>query len=168
MINKSFKLLFIAIVAVSILNACGFQLRGQGFDLNDTKVWLQTNNPNSDFERSLKQRLLTQGGSWVIALDSADLQLGIEQYSTEERVLARDASGRPSELELIFKLDYRLAVQGKDYGKGLAPLQHLSSRREMAYDRNLETGQAVEKDRLLKDMQQAVISRLLLQMAKSQ
>ncbi len=168
MINKNFRLVLFLMAAVSILSACGFQLRGQGFDLNDTKVWLQTNNPNNDFERSLKQRLSTQGGSWVASVESANLQLGIEQYFTEERVIARDASGRPSELELIFKLDYRLAVQGKDYDNGLAPLQHLSSRREMAYDRNLETGQAVEKNRLLKDMQQAVISRLLLQMAKSQ
>ncbi len=150
-----------------VLSSCGFHLRGQGFDLAGTKVWLQTSSSNANFERSLKQRLSIQEGQWVADLKQSNLQLGIEQYFTEERVIARDANGRPSELELIFKLEYRLGVTGKEYESGMAPLQTLSSRREMAYDRNLETGQTVEKERLLNDMQQKVITRLLLQMAKS-
>ncbi|NVJ65544.1 MAG: hypothetical protein HWE16_03585 [Gammaproteobacteria bacterium] len=156
------------VLALSLLSACGFHLRGQGFDLNKTKVLLQTQMPYADFERSLKERLSLQGGSWVESINESELQLGIEQYLVEERVIARDANGRPSELELIFKLDYRLGVTGQNYVNGLAPLQLLSSRREFAFDRNLETGQDVEKQRLIRDMQQDVISRLLLQMAKAQ
>lgn len=164
---KKLGLLVASTLILSLLSACGFHLRGQGFDLNNTQVFLQTQSPYADFERSLKERLSIQGGTWVEDIAVSNLQLGVEQYLVEERVIARDATGRPSELELIFKLDYRLAITGQDYGTGLAPLQILSSRREFAFDRNLETGQDVEKQRLIRDMQQDVISRLLLQMAKA-
>lgn len=164
---RKFWLVTLWFVSISAISACGFHLRGQGFDLNKTNVLLQTSSPYADFERSLKERLSTQGGSWVENMVDSNLQLGIEQYQVEERVIARDANGRPSELELIFKLDYRLGVSGQDYENGLAPLQVLSSRRELAFDRNLETGQDIEKQRLIRDMQQDVISRLLLQAAKA-
>ena len=151
------------LAGVLLLNACGFQLRGQGFDLQQTQVWLFTQNPNANFERALKQRLNTQGGQWVDEIEQADLQLVIDNYFTEERVIARDSNGRPSELELIFNLDYRLKSRTDDAEQAK---QLLSSRREFAYDRNLETGQEVEKQRLINDMQQEIISRLMLQMAK--
>lgn len=164
---KKIKLVTLGLLVASFLTACGFHLRGTGFDLKSLPVFLQTNNPYEPFERSLKERFLVQGGVWSKDIANSKLQLGIEDYATEERVIARDSNGRPSELEFIFSLNYRLGVTGKEYENGLAPLQTLSSRREMAYDRNLETGQAVEKQRLLEAMQQDVISRLLLQMAKS-
>ncbi len=164
---KKLWLLSLGILTLSFLSACGFHLRGQGFDLNKTNVLLQTSSPYADFERSLKERLSIQGGHWVEDIADSKLQLGIEQYQVEERVIARDANGRPSELELIFSLNYRLGVTGQEYENGLAPLQVLTSRREYAFDRNLETGQDIEKQRLILDMQQDVVSRLLLQMAKT-
>lgn len=164
---KKIRLITLGLLLTSLLTACGFHLRGSGFDLNKLSAFLETSNPYEPFERSLKERFLVQGGIWSKEIANSKLQLGIDGYTTEERVIARDSNGRPSELEFIFTLNYRLGVTGKQYENGLAPQQVLSSRREMAYDRNLETGQAVERQRLLEAMQQDVISRLLLQMAKS-
>ncbi len=160
---KKLWLIGLLIAGSLLVVSCGFQLRGQGFDLHQTQVWLLTNNPHANFERALKQRLKTQGGQWVDLVEEADLQLAIDEYFTEERVIARDSNGRPSELELIFKLNYRLKSNTDTSEQSD---QELSSRREFAFDRNLETGQEMEKQRLVSDMQQEIISRLLLQMAK--
>ncbi|WP_251358334.1 LPS assembly lipoprotein LptE [Kangiella sp. TOML190] len=167
MTTKKWALSFLLLTS-TMLAACGFHLRGSGFDLHQTKVWLLTQTPNEDFERALTQRLETQGGQWVKDAAAADLQLAVVGYQVDERVVARDSQGRASEVELIFTLDYRLAAKNQNYESDLAPLQSLSSRREYAFNRNLETGQEVEKRRLILDMQQQVISRLLLQIAKTQ
>lgn len=160
--NLSLKLISILLTSV-LVSGCGFHLRGQGSNLDQTQVWLLSNNANASFERTLKQRLNTQGGELVENAIDADLQLAINGYEVEERIIGRDSQGRASELELIFSLSYQLANKNDE----LANNQELSSRREFAFNRNLPTGQEQEKQRLIKDMQQDIISRLLLQMAKS-
>ena len=49
--------------------------------------------------------------------------------------------------------------------EGEPETQTLSSRREFAYQRTLESGQVNEQQRLVDDMHHDVINRLLLQMA---
>ena len=152
--------------AASMLTGCGFHLRGQGTELTGAQVWLVTNTPNADFERSLKQRLSYQGATLVASPEQAEVQLAIESYDLEKRTVARDSLGRAAELELIFTLNYQMLSR-----KNLTPeapiSQKINSRREFAYDRGSEVGQDNEQRRLIGDMHQDVISRLLLQLAET-
>jgi LPS-assembly lipoprotein len=157
-------LVVMAIVLSGLLTACGFHLRGAGTDLDGADVWLLSKTPNADFERTLKQRLAYQGANLVDAAENSQMQLAIVSYNTEKRTVARDSFGRASELELIFTLQYQLLTP-EMVTKGDPETQTLNSRREFAYQRTLESGQVNEQQRLIDDMHQDVINRLLLQMA---
>ena len=158
------RLLLMVIVLSGLLTACGFHLRGAGTDLDGANVWLLSKTPNADFERTLKQRLAYQGANLVNAAEDSQMQLAIVGYNTEKRTVARDSFGRASELELIFTLKYQLLTPHM-VTEGEPETQTLNSRREFAYQRTLESGQVNEQQRLIDDMHQGVINRLLLQMA---
>ncbi|RDX35334.1 hypothetical protein DZA37_00920 [Kangiella sp. HD9-110m-PIT-SAG06] len=158
------RLLLIVIAVSGLLTACGFHLRGAGTDLDGANVWLISKSPNSKFERTLKQRLAYQGANLVTAAEDSEMQLAVVGYNTEKRTVARDSFGRASELELIFTLSYQLLTPHM-VTEGEPQTQMLSSRREFAYQRTLESGQVNEQQRLIDDMHQDVINRLLLQMA---
>lgn len=151
-----------------LISACGFHLRGTDADLKGTKVWFISQNPNADFERTLKQRLAYQGAKIVEDAESSQVQLAIVGYKVEKRTVARDSFGRASELELIFTLEYQMLTPAmvSAASQGLSPeTQRLNSRREFAYQRTLASGQVNEQQRLIEDMHQDVIGRLLVQMA---
>ncbi|WP_227592974.1 LPS-assembly lipoprotein LptE [Kangiella spongicola] len=158
------RILLIMLVACSLVAACGFQLRGAGTELDNAKIWVLSKTPNSNFERTLKQRLTSQGAKLVDAAEDSQMQLAVVGYDTEKRTVARDSFGRASELELIFTLKYQLLTPSM-VTEGEPETQTLSSRREFAYQRTLESGQVNEQQRLVDDMHQDVINRLLLQMA---
>ena len=158
------RVLLIVMVLTGLLTACGFHLRGAGTDLDGAKVWLLSQTPNAEFERTLKQRLAYQGADLVEAAENSQMQLAIVGYNTEKRTVARDSFGRASELELIFTLEYQLLTPDM-VTEGSPQTQSLNSRREFAYQRTLESGQVNEQQRLIDDMHQDVINRLLLQMA---
>lgn len=158
------RLIIIVLALSNLVVACGFQLRGAGTDLKQIKVWLASQTPNADFERTLKRRLAYQGADLVKSAENSQMQLAIIGYDTEKRTVARDSFGRASELELIFTLKYQLLTPSM-VTEGAPQMQTLNSRREFAYQRTLESGQVNEQQRLIADMHQDVIDRLLLQMA---
>ena len=158
------RLLLIVVVVSGLLTACGFHWRGAGTDLDGAKVWLLSKTPNAEFERTLKQRLAYQGAEVVTAAEDSKIQLAVVGYDTEKRTVARDSFGRASELELIFTLKYQLLTPNM-VTEGEPETQTLTSRREFAYQRTLESGQVNEQQRLIDDMYQDAINRLLLQMA---
>ncbi|WP_223670113.1 LPS-assembly lipoprotein LptE [Kangiella shandongensis] len=158
------RLITILLAFSGLVTACGFHLRGAGTELDDARVWLISQTPDAEFERTLKQRLAYQGANLVKAAEDSQMQLAIVGYNTEKRTVARDSFGRASELELIFTLQYQLLTPAM-VTEGEPQTQTLNSRREFAYQRTLESGQENEQQRLIADMHQDVISRLLLQMA---
>lgn len=161
---KRLSLLLMLTMVTIGLSACGFQLRGQGAELSNTKVWLISQYMNADFERRLKQRLAYQGAQLVDEPELSELQLAIVKYGVERRTVARDSLGRAAELEMIFTLEYQMLTPEMVTEQEPA-IQRMTSRREFAYERNLESGQEREQQRLIGDMHEEVIGRLLLQIA---
>lgn len=161
---KKLTMALTVIIISGLITACGFHLRGTDADLKETKVWFISQNPNADFERTLKQRLAYQGAELVEDAENSQVQLAIVGYNVEKRTVARDSFGRASELELIFTLEYQLLTPAM-VSEGDPVTQRLNSRREFAYQRTLESGQVNEQQRLIADMHQDVIGRLLVQMA---
>lgn len=161
---KQLSLLLLLTMVTIGLSACGFQLRGQGAELSNTKVWLISQDMNADFERRLKQRLAYQGAQLVDEPELSELQLAIVNYGVERRTVARDSLGRAAELEMIFTLEYQMLTPAM-VSEQQPETQRMTSRREFAYERNLESGQEREQQRLIADMQEEVIGRLLLQIA---
>ena len=161
---KRLSLLLLLTMVIIGLSACGFQLRGQGAELSNTKVWLISQDMNADFERRLKQRLAYQGAQLVHEPELSELQLAIVNYGVERRTVARDSLGRAAELEMIFTLEYQMLTPDM-VSEQQPETQRMTSRREFAYERNLESGQEREQQRLIGDMQEEVIGRLLLQIA---
>lgn len=161
---KQLSLLLLLTMVIIGLSACGFQLRGQGAELSNTKVWLISQDMNADFERRLKQRLAYQGAQLVDEPELSELQLAIVNYGVERRTVSRDSLGRAAELEMIFTLEYQMLTPDM-VSEQQPETQRMTSRREFAYERNLESGQEREQQRLIADMQEEVIGRLLLQIA---
>lgn len=173
---KRYVFLILSVFTLSVtLSACGFHLRGAGSDLSQKAIVVDTLNPSADFERKLLERLDQLGASAISANSNSkageqhafDWYLKILDYPLEERVIARDSFGRPSEIELILTLNYHLLSAQK---LALDPMenkpQFLKSRREFGFNRNSVTGQDNEKRRLVDSMRNDIINRLIQQMAK--
>lgn len=173
---KKIKLVTLGLLVASFLTACGFHLRGAGSDLSQKSIIVDTLNPAADFERKLLERL-DQLGAKTMAVNSkvtTDEQhafnwyLQIIDYPLEERVIARDSFGRPSELELILTLKYHLVSAEKmTLDSAQSKPKTLKSRREFAFNRDSITGQDNEKRRLIDSMKNDIINRLVQQMANS-
>lgn len=175
MYMKKIQLVTLGLLVASFLTACGFHLRGSGSDLSQKSIVVDTLNPAADFERKLLERLDQLGATGIAANSESkageqhafDWYLKILDYPLEERVIARDSFGRPSEIELILTLNYHL-LSAKQLA--LDPMENkpkfLKSRREFGFDRNSVTGQDNEKRRLVDSMRNDIVNRLIQQMAK--
>lgn len=98
------------LAVLSLLAACGFQLRGVGGPVVPDEwkaLYLETNNPNSEFTRAIIAQFGANGIEWV-ELEDANyrIMLGSEKFS--QRNLSLNSEARVSELELTMSASYEV------------------------------------------------------------
>lgn len=90
-------------VAALVLPACGFHLQGrEPLPTALARVFVVTEDPQSDFAASLKDQLLASGGQWLATDSGASMIVRIERDELTQKVLAVSSNNLPREYELTY------------------------------------------------------------------
>lgn len=150
--------LFIALLCLPLLVACGFNLRG---DLNLSPEWnelhLATTNPNSELSSALRGSLENAGVNWRSRAEANYvLQLGEERF--QRRNLTIGGNARAAEFELTLTTQLRVTDRN---GVELMPRTVVETRKIMTHDPENVTGKVEESRLLRREMRADLVQQLL-------
>ena len=152
------------IAAACLLTACGFQLRGSGGAMvpDDWKsMYLDTDNPNGELSREVRNTFTASGVQWTESSDEANyrLVLGGERFS--QRNLSISADARAAEFE--FTMATRFSVRAAD-GSEVMPTTNASVIQQMENDPRNVVGKSEEmriiKSEMRVELAQQVLRRI--------
>jgi LPS-assembly lipoprotein len=117
-LNHSFRHLLrftVIAIALSLLAACGFHLRGVGGTALPEEwksMHLVTGNPNSEFSRAVFSQFAANGVQWTDS-KSANYSLILSPERFEQRNLSLNAEARVSEFELTMGSQFKILDAAK-------------------------------------------------------
>jgi len=124
------------------------------------RVYIQTTNPYTPFQRAFRQRVRQRGGRVVDSREDADVVLAVLQDETGQRVLSVSARNLPREYEVYYLLNF--SVRGPE-GPVLEP-QALDLTRSYTFNETQVLGKRSEEDILRKalaeDLARQVMKRI--------
>lgn len=157
-VHRHAKMLHLAmlLLAVTTINACGFQLRG-AMDISQdiAPIYIQQ---NSAFEvaREIKALLVSNNISMAKEESEAVSQLTLIKEAKKQRVLSVDIDGRAREYLLTYTVSFSIKIkQEKPHNDSV------SLTRSLLFDTGAVVAVANESETLYKDMQRDA-SRLIL------
>lgn len=119
------------LIAIGLLTACGFQLRGVG-GTSVPDEWKQmhmiTGNPNSEFARAVVGQLGANGVEWS-EVEAANYILQLGPESLQQRNLSLNAEARVSEIELTMSASFE--VKTADSREEVIPMTTVSVLKQM-------------------------------------
>jgi LPS-assembly lipoprotein len=95
---------------ICLLTACGFQLRGVGgaaLPPEWKSMYLATNNPNSEFSRSVVAQFAAYGVKWTDSA-TANFSLVLSPERFEQRNLSLNSEARVAEFELTMSSQFKV------------------------------------------------------------
>lgn len=136
-----------AIVSLTLLAGCGFQLQGSFSPPQDLeRTYIAASDRHSQFYRKLRAALQESGVQLVDSQADATAIFTVSYDATDQRVLSVSARNVPTEFEVFYIVEYSL-----DAGeKNLLEIQTLSLARNYTYDPTLVLGKTKEEE-LLRD-----------------
>ena len=150
-------------LALLLLSACGFKLRG-GVELpavlQDT--YIESENPFTGMARSLRTELEIAGANVLEDRAAATAILVIHNERSENRVLSVGSSGRATEYELYDEVGFSL--QDPD-GKPLVKAQTLSQTRDVVFDENELLGKVSEAEGIHRQMRANLARQMIMRIA---
>lgn len=145
---------FIMISLCCTLLACGFQLRGDNaFDYQTLYISGQT-----QINKMLKKRLISNNVSIVDSADQAEMQLELINENYEKRILSLSGTGRVNEYELYYRLRYR--TKSSQQALWQQPLI-MEVRRDFSYSDVNALSKESEEKALIEDMHKQVVNNLI-------
>ena len=109
MITRSTKIGLIALLAITVVSACGFSLRGDGRQSGSQFVGRVHIDGDNDVSvlRPLRNALTAQQVQFAAFRKDADTLVIVDNEVLSRRVASVDAQGRISEFELLHSIDLR-------------------------------------------------------------
>jgi LPS-assembly lipoprotein len=153
----------LAVTALLLLAACGFQLRGVA-NLPFESLYVDGGD-NPALAAEIRRAILS--GTQTKLTDKAEdapAVLQVQGAAREKRILALSGAGRVREYELIYRVGFRLLDKE---GRDLIATQPIEMRRAMLYDDALVLAKEQEEALLYRDMQNDVLSQLMRRLAKA-
>lgn len=144
------------LLAVTTINACGFQLRG-AMDISPdiAPIYIQQNSA-FEVEREIKALLASNNISVAKQQSAAVSQLTLNKETKKQRVLSVDIDGRAREYQLTYSVSFSIKIkQQKQHDDSV------SLTRSLLFDTDAVVAVANESETLYKDMQRDA-SRLIL------
>ncbi len=155
------------LLALSLLSACGFKLRGS-YELPHAMqaTFVQVAHSSPLLQRIRQQ--LADSGVEVLKQpreDAATLRILTE--SRNRRVTSVDSQGRPREYTLIYQLSYEMYNARDEFR---LPQSTLSVERDFIFDTEAVLGNQQGEEQLFSSMERDIVRLLMLQLqsAKSQ
>ncbi len=138
-----FAKIFLFVILVQSLGACGFQLQG-AFAVPERmeRTYIDTQDKFSLFYRSFHRELRAAGVNVVDSLEEATAIFTIYFDETGQRVLSVSARNVPTEYEVFYTIQYGL--MGGDVT--LLQVQDITVTRDYTYDATLVLGKAKEEE----------------------
>ena len=140
---------------ISLLNACGFQLRGQEA-LSFESIHLQ--GATLAISKALRKNLIANGIKALPTAENADLLLEFANEETVKNILSVSGGGVVKEYELLYRIHYRLRG-AKD--AVWSPEQTIETRRDFSYSDAELLAKQGEEAALYENMHSDVLNNLI-------
>lgn len=148
-----------AMLVVSMLTACGFQLRGAANLPGEmSTTWLKVSNPTSAFARELELLLRGNGVQLAEGPGEGIAELRITRERITRRALTISGDARVREFELVFELQFSLA---NDAGEVLLGPESLRLERDFQFDEQEILGATTEEELLRDELRRSMASALI-------
>jgi LPS-assembly lipoprotein len=142
--------------AVTLLAACGFQLRGAA-DLPFDTLYL----PGATGGIALELKRNIQSGSATRVVDDPDAAQARLEFSEETRskeILALSTAGRVREYRLVYRVGFRV---GDGKGNDFVPPSTVTLTRDVTYDDAAALAKETEEQQLFRDMQADMVQQIM-------
>ena len=152
---------YAAIAGVSLLTACGFQLRGDVvIPFRDIYITAATGSPvAADLTRKLQATNTKLAASAAVA----DVRLAIVDEFRDKIILSLSAAGRVIEYQFKLRVGYQLT---DSKGAVLIEKSEVNLMRIMSYDDAFVLAKQQEEALLFQDMQSDVVQQILRRLSK--
>jgi len=150
----------LALAAVLLIAACGFQLRGTA-DLPFVTLYL----PGATGGIALDLKRNIQAGSATRVVDdpkAAEAQLLFSEETRAKEILALSSAGRVREFRLVYRV--RFSVGDGKGGEFLAP-STVTLTRDVTYDDAVALAKETEELLLYRDMQADMVQQIMRRLA---
>lgn len=149
--------LVVVLVAIGLLSACGFHLRGS-FALPEAlkTVRVVSSDPHGEFTRVVKQSLQKQGANLVENDEAAVLKLSNERF--DRRVLSVSSDIEAKEYQLKYSTSFAVFDAN---GQVLVPSQSVQAVRDYELDAANESTRSSREARLKKQMQTELLQQIM-------
>ena len=154
---KVLKKIIAMILISTLLNACGFQLRGS-FESNFESIYISGG--TKDFTKILKKRV-KQAGIKIKSLSEAEKSVEIITNSFTKNILSLGGDGKVREYEINYQVSYRFKSQKGEWSKPI----DLEVIREYAYDDDDLLAKGAEEVTLIKGMKDQIIRTMVSQIS---
>ena len=146
--------------ALSLLAACGFQLRGAA-DMPFGTLYL----PGATGGIALELKRNIQSGSATRVVDdpkAAEAQLLFSEETRIKEILALSTAGRVREYRLIYRVGFRV---GDGKGGDFVPPSTVTLTRDVTYDDAVALAKETEEQQLYRDMQADMVQQIMRRLA---
>jgi LPS-assembly lipoprotein len=146
--------------ALSLLAACGFQLRGAA-DLPFDTLFV----PGASGGIALELKRNIQSGSSTRVVDdpkAAEAQLLFSEETRIKEILALSSAGRVREYRLVYRVGFRV---GDGKGGDFVPPSTVTLTRDVTYDDAVALAKETEEQQLYRDMQADMVQQIMRRIA---
>jgi LPS-assembly lipoprotein len=158
--KQSFRIVFVALLAMLVLSACGFRLRGTGPQPElPFKTLFISVAETSPIGVQLRRNLDVMRNIEVVDdRKLADAALEVLNEGKDKQVLSLNSQGRVREYTLLYRLNFR--VVDKEGRQLLAPTE-LVIRRIQSFNENQVLAKEAEEATLFREMQSDLVQQVL-------
>lgn len=159
---RIFPQLFALLIAVLLLTACGFHLRGQA-NMPFKTLYLKADNPNTPFITDLRRNLETNHVHLVNTAEQADVVLNIVFEITDKQILSLGGGGRVNEFRLTFRVSLRAYdLKQQDW----IPAEEMELRRDYTYDDTKTLAKEAEEALLFQSMRSDMVQQIVRRLSR--
>jgi LPS-assembly lipoprotein len=158
--KQSFRIVFVALLAMLVLSACGFRLRGTGPQPElPFKTLFVSVAETSPIGVQLRRNLDVMRNIQIVTdRKLADAALEVLNEGRDKQVLSLNSQGRVREYTLLYRLNFR--VVDKEGRQLLAPTE-LVIRRIQSFNENQVLAKEAEEATLFREMQSDLVQQVL-------
>ena len=134
-----------AIIWITLLWSCGFQLRGQApLPVALATPYLESGDHYTPLYAALQTRLRAAGAKLATNPATASAVIHLRKDATGREVLSVSAQNTPSEYEVYYTVAYSVSAGGRE----LLALQQVTLTRDFSYDETAVLAKEHEEDSL--------------------
>ena len=155
---------FLAMVLMSLLHACGFQLRGAVSLSKDMSPVYIEKNSYFDLAREIKDVLSSNAIKTVDSAKSSKSQLILSRVDKSRRVLSVDGDGRAKEYLLTYRVTFEIKRKLVSDDKFESRRDTISLSRSLLFEPDAVLAVVNEAEAIYKDIEREVAGLILLKL----